>query len=192
MTHEALCGRGANWLQSNRRCEPVLYGLAVTPEIPDVIGWSSVRKHRGSIVLECKASRSDFRRDGKKKHQTRMGDYRWIVCPAGLIGVADIEKHCPDHGLAWCDGATLRMAIQREAPRRSGVNHACEVQLLRHALIHVSYNLAAHGCTVHMPTLTKFDGRRGLQLPTAPERQPTPELDFEAWLLGEMNAVRKP
>jgi hypothetical protein len=201
MTHEALVGRGARWLQSNRRCEPVLHGINVTAEIPDAIGWSSSYKFRGSHVLECKASRSDFIRDRHKgrylvgpsngygghhkvkwpakdylermrqpgwtEHRaSRMGDFRWIACPDDLLSVTDIERYAPDHGLLWCNGSNLRVVVQREAPRRAKVNHAAEVRLLRGALIHISYNLAAHGCTVHLPTLTKFDGAKGLTLPT--------------------------
>jgi hypothetical protein len=61
--HEELCERARRWLRSNRRCEPVFSNVASCGEIPDAIGWSSTWKHRGSIVVECKASLSDFHAD---------------------------------------------------------------------------------------------------------------------------------
>lgn len=165
MTHEAICGRGSVWMQRTKRCEPVLYGLSTGPEIPDVIGWQSDVAGRGSIVLEAKVSRSDFLRDKRKKHEQRMGDFRYIICPAGLLSRGDVEMHAPGHGLLWVDDAGLRVTVVLEAPARTEVNHRAEVQYLRKALIHVSYNLTAHGMTVHLPTLTKWAGTGGLRKP---------------------------
>lgn len=162
MTHEALIGRGATWLQRTLRCEPVFHGLSTGPEIPDVIGWTSMWKWRGSVVLECKVSRSDFLRDRKKKHGRRMGDYRLIVTPPGLISSADIAAHCPDHGLIWIDDR-LRVEMIVHPPRREKVNHAAEVRHLRMALIHAGYNIAAHGYTVHWPTLSMFNRPHGMR-----------------------------
>lgn len=194
-THDQLVARGAVWLQSNRRCEPVLHGLSSGPEIPDAIGWSSVWKHRGSIVLEVKVSRSDFIRDGRKverwvhpeyphtkvskpataEHRTsleaqgftltevpRMGDFRYILCPAELLTEADIDRYAPDHGLLWASGARVRVQVVREAPRRLVVDHRAEAQHLRMALIHTVYNVEAHGYEVHTPTITKWAGWRGM------------------------------
>jgi DNA-directed RNA polymerase subunit RPC12/RpoP len=54
-------------------------------ETPDAIGWHS----RGCVVVECKASRSDFRKDRSKffrvKPEYGTGDNRYILTPEGLV-----------------------------------------------------------------------------------------------------------
>ncbi len=58
---------------------------ACNGEIPDVIGFCS----GPSVIVECKASRSDFFADrGKmfRQHPEQgMGDWRYYCCPEGLI-----------------------------------------------------------------------------------------------------------
>jgi hypothetical protein len=159
--HESLIARGAVWLQRTKRCEPVLYGLSSGPEIPDAIGWQAA--NRGSIVLEVKVSRSDFMRDKLKKHDAKMGDHRYILCPAGMVSPIDVERHAPGYGLLWAHDARVRLEEVVPAPLRQGVNHAAEVRHLRQALIHVSYNIADHGYEIHLPTLTKWGGSRGMR-----------------------------
>ena len=53
---------GVRWL--SRRCSIVFYEFA-TPadENPDVIGWAT---GSGSVMIECKLTRSDFLRDAAK------------------------------------------------------------------------------------------------------------------------------
>lgn len=60
-------------------------------------GWEG-----GSIVVEAKASRSDFLADRKKPHRNGevlgLGDYRYYICPEGMITIDDL----PDRwGLLW-------------------------------------------------------------------------------------------
>ena len=59
-------------------------------EQPDAIGWRSGI----SILIECKASRSDFLADQKKifrKNPGRgMGDWRFYMAPKGIIQVSDL------------------------------------------------------------------------------------------------------
>lgn len=86
--HDELCKQGKRWLKktigarlaiSEMRC------LSYWGEIPDVIGWKSGY----SILIEAKTSLSDFRADFKKKfrqdQKCGMGNYRFYLCPEGLI-----------------------------------------------------------------------------------------------------------
>jgi hypothetical protein len=54
------------------RCNPVFDNVASCAEVPDAIGWSSKYNVRGSVVVECKASRTDFYRD-----KTKVVRWRW-------------------------------------------------------------------------------------------------------------------
>lgn len=53
-----------------------------------------------SVLVESKVSRSDFLRDRHKPHRQAggMGDYRYFICPEGIITINDL----PDRwGLLW-------------------------------------------------------------------------------------------
>ena len=90
LTHADLVTKGIKWLRSQggkQWSAPLAFGeiVAVGNEIPDVIGFSS----NGSTLIECKTSKSDFKRDKKKMFrsvpQMGMGKYRFYMCPTGLI-----------------------------------------------------------------------------------------------------------
>ena len=183
MTHDELCARARRWLSGTRRCNPVFSNLASCAEIPDAIGWSSAYGWYGSTVIECKISVSDFYADKKKwsawKHPNRehtypakrlskkqaaemgyaqiqipaMGDYRFYLCEPGIISVALVAEHAPDHGLIYRDGHAMR--IVRPAPRRTLVDKNAEIRYLRFAII--------NGKTPHvrevaeMPAATLFE-----------------------------------
>lgn len=74
-----------------------------TPEIPDLIAFNS----SGSIMIECKVSRSDFLIDKKKpwrQPNQGMGNYRLYIAPEGIIKPEDLTKMeeqlgCPRWGL---------------------------------------------------------------------------------------------
>ena len=173
--HHALCDTAAGWLSGTMRCNVVLAGITASQEHPDAIGWSTSWKHHGSIVVECKTSLSDFRRDQKKRYRrfkgytgswenkdleaqweemARMGDRRYFLCPPGVITLSRVEQAFPDHGLLYARGAN-RVSIIREAPLREKVEHLSEVRLLQFALLHLKQNLLAAGLTVNMRELTK-------------------------------------
>jgi hypothetical protein len=161
VTHDWLCKRANTWLRGTRRCEPVFSNCASCDEIPDAIGWSSVWNWRGSTVIECKTSVSDFYADKKKRvvyedkfgrigsyvplRTTRkmegfkeveiplMGDFRFYMCVDGLLNDELIQDHQPDHGLLWVSGRKVR--IVRPAPRRENVNLPAEIRYLRFAII---------------------------------------------------------
>lgn len=162
-THQDLVDRAVRWL--NSRCNVVLSGIASTAEVPDAIGWSTWRPHRGSVVIECKTSLADFHRDKRKKHAANtMGHYRYFLCPAGLLSWELVAAAYPSHGLLWNMPRGVKV-VGFALRRRTGINLDSEIRLLQFALLHVKSNLLAHGCGVDLCQLTKFFGKDGLILP---------------------------
>ena len=163
LTHDELCERARRWLSGTRRCHPVFSQCASCEEIPDAIGWSSAWGWKGSTVIECKTSVSDFRADKKKRfmwkhpqHDWRfgmdrfskkrakedgyelvevpmMGDYRFYFCEAGVLPESMVAEQAPDHGLIYKEGQWIR--IVRPAPKREMVDKDSEIRFLRFAII---------------------------------------------------------
>lgn len=187
MNHNELRSRAAAWLRSRMRCDPVLTHVASAGEIPDAIGWN----RDGSILVECKSSRSDFLKDRLKymtlKHKelgyfcnpdrvskedasefeeinkASMGDYRYFMVAENVnVTVADVKDH---HGLIRVVGEKVR--IEQTASLRSEklINYNAEIRYLRFALIHVRDNLQKLGCSVDLPRLTMFFGEKGVEFP---------------------------
>lgn len=111
-THRCMVRRMALWLKNVKRMGVVVSELHTSNgEIPDVIGWSG---EAVSILIECKASRSDFLSD-KKKHFRRepdrgMGDKRYVAVPKGLVSPDEV----PDEwGLLEIGKNSVR--VRREA-----------------------------------------------------------------------------
>ena len=76
-------GRGA--------CSIVLTDITTAvSETPDVLGWCA----KTSILLEAKATRSDFLGDKKKLFRSRpelgVGDLRYYITPVGLVSVDEL------------------------------------------------------------------------------------------------------
>ncbi len=89
--HERLVKIGERWLRGSVGCPVVAAELvSMSSQTADVIGFRSMR----SYLIECKVSRSDFRRDKKKSHQrnpeSSMGNYRWYLTPPGLLSPNDL------------------------------------------------------------------------------------------------------
>lgn len=91
MTHADLVARAAQWLHA-RRCVVVVTELRSGHETPDAMGW----RQAFSTVIECKASRADFRADAKKffrKHEyLGLGYSRYYMTPPGLIREDEIPS----------------------------------------------------------------------------------------------------
>ena len=115
MTHAELVKIAERWLLGTRKCSFAFTELAciATSEIPDAIGF----RGDGSILVECKTSRTDFLSD-KKKHFRRnawmgVGVYRFFMAPEGIIKPEELpagwglvtvnEKGKPRqvHGAKW-------------------------------------------------------------------------------------------
>lgn len=95
MTHDDLVLRAERWLKS-QNCGVAFHdrfqAMTFSGEKPDAIGWRS----DVSILIECKATRSDFLAD-KKKHfrmlpHLGMGDWRFFLCPPGLIKPEELPE----------------------------------------------------------------------------------------------------
>ena len=98
MQHSTLVEMGVRWL--SRQCSVVLYEFAAeADENPDVIGWAP---GAGSVLIECKLTRSDFLRDAiktvRRNPRAGMGQRRYYLCPSDLIQVKDLP---PKWGLLW-------------------------------------------------------------------------------------------
>jgi hypothetical protein len=151
--HRELCNAAVCWLEGTMRCNVALSGIASTREIPDAIGWSTRNPHYGSIVVECKTTTSDFYADKLKKHQVRMGDFRYFLVPKGLVSVEVLKANYPDHGLLYLTGHGVRVVLH--GPRRFDADLHSEIRLLQFAVRHTKDNLLRAGFTVDMNELTK-------------------------------------
>lgn len=93
MTHSELVTLAAQWLH-RQGCHIVVKEIKCngTSEIPDAIGWKSWY----SVLVECKASRSDFLADRAKNFRENpeigMGDHRYFLSPPDIIKETDDLK----------------------------------------------------------------------------------------------------
>lgn len=142
MTHADLVARAARWLRYSCRlrasylvggqpyrytahCAVVFTELATSAmETPDAIGFCN----RGltSVLIECKTSRADFLKDGKKQHRRHcgMGNYRFILAPSGLLEPTEMLT---GWGLLSVTGR--RVTIDLDATERD-TNRRAETQML--------------------------------------------------------------
>jgi hypothetical protein len=98
---------GYGWLMKARGCSFAFKELAALGyEIPDVLGF----RDQGTILIECKTSRSDFFADGKKFFRINpkmgMGEYRFYLCPEGMIVKEDLPEKW---GLIYAKDGRARM-----------------------------------------------------------------------------------
>lgn len=118
ITHDELVRKGIKWLKSQSgkkwSCSLIFSELkAGVDEKPDILAFGS---HR-STIIECKISRSDFKRDQKKIFrsipQRGMGRYRFYMCPTDLIK----EDELPDKwGLIYVsDGGRAKLIKSPES-----------------------------------------------------------------------------
>ena len=138
LSHAKLCDIGRDWLVKNKRCNPVFVekGTSVADEIPDVMGWT----RKGSILIECKTSRSDFLADQKKSHRqgAGMGTTRYYLCEEGVINIGDL----PDGwGLLHAHRSLYRNECRQVHPpverKDEDVNLRGELGFLRSRLLEV-------------------------------------------------------
>ena len=112
MTHAELVARAARWVRNTLHCGVVLTELVAATETPDVIGWVNGR----SILVECKASRSDFYADlGKPQRHPlsscALGTWRFYFAPGGIIPA---DKLLAGWGLYELVGRSVRHAAGAE------------------------------------------------------------------------------
>lgn len=108
MTHDDLVVRAEKWLK-NLNCKVVFRddfrAATGNGEQPDCLGFKS----GVSLLIECKASRADFLADKKKRFRINpecgMGDWRFFMCPTGLIKPEELPK---GWGLLWVEGGRVK------------------------------------------------------------------------------------
>ena len=108
MTHDDLVKLARKWLIRARRCDVVLTEKhAPYGESPDAIGWSG----RTSILIECKTTLADFRRDKDKWFRSSapgLGQQRFYMAPRGVIPVDELPE---GWGLLELDGSVVRTIV---------------------------------------------------------------------------------
>lgn len=105
MNHDDLVQVARKWLIKARQCTVVLTETqAQSGETPDAIGW----RGQLSILIECKTSLADFRRDlGKwfRNSGPGIGQKRYFMAPKGVIPVDEVP---PNWGLLEVDGNLVK------------------------------------------------------------------------------------
>jgi len=148
---------GVRWL--SRQCSVVLYEFA-TPadENPDVIGWVA---GAGSVLIECKLSRSDFLRDATKtvrrNPRAGMGHRRYYLCPPDLIQLKDLP---PKWGLLWA--TTGQVIVKREARGHSERNLVAEAQFLSSMLRRAQIRIGTRPLSEWLRGENRFEAKRGI------------------------------
>lgn len=133
MTHKELVKKAAKWLKTTNRnihfrCSIVIAELVTaTSEVPDVIGF----RHGYSVLLECKATRSDFLSDKKKYFRREpgngMGDVRYFFTPKGLISPEELPE---GWGLLECSSLSSSVRLIKKAEGFNDVNKRAELVML--------------------------------------------------------------
>lgn len=92
LSHKELVSRACKWLQGSAHCPVVLYEAKGDYEIPDAIGWK--RHGHESILIECKTTYSDFKKDAEKisRKVKGMGMYRYFLTPKNLVKAEELPE----------------------------------------------------------------------------------------------------
>jgi hypothetical protein len=148
---------GVRWL--SRRCSVVLYEFATeADENPDVIGWAP---EAGSVVIECKLTRSDFLRDAaktvRKKPRTGMGQRRYFLCPSDLIQVKDLPVKW---GLLWT--TKNQVIVKRESRGYPERNLTAEVRFLSAMLRRAQIRIGSRPLSEWLRGENRLEAKRGI------------------------------
>jgi len=109
--HAQLVARAVDWLRHKYGCGIVLSEQYCSGgEVPDVIGWKGSCQ---SVLVECKASRSDFLADANKPFRLRpedgLGSKRFYMAPTGIIARGELPRHW---GLLECKGRDVAITVK--------------------------------------------------------------------------------
>ena len=94
LTHDELITRAVQWLEYDRRCKLVLVEAKGEIEKVDALGFNVST----TILVEAKASRSDFLRDkeklsrSEKQSEYGYGQFRYYICESGTITIPDLPN----------------------------------------------------------------------------------------------------
>lgn len=128
------------------RCGVVLSEQAcASGEMPDAIGW---KKACHSVLVECKASRSDFLADRDKpfrqQPETGVGCERYYVAPRGLIRIDELPV---GWGLLEVCGREIERAKASAKNHRSEIGFQNEMNLLLASLRRVEIRIEPESIT---------------------------------------------
>lgn len=148
---------GVRWL--SRRCSIVFYEFATAAdENPDVIGWAT---GSGSVLIECKLTRSDFLRDAAKtvrrNARAGMGQRRYFLCPPELIQIKDLPAKW---GLLWAERGQI--VVKREARGYPERNLSGEVQFLTSMLRRAQIRIGTRPLSEWLRGENRFEAKRGI------------------------------
>lgn len=110
MTHDELVLRAKKWLYNSLHCGYVITEKhSSAREIPDALGL----KEFYTILIECKMSIQDFKKDKKKWFRnyphSGIGDFRYYLVPDNMIEIKDL----PDGwGLLYTNGKRVKVIKQ--------------------------------------------------------------------------------
>ena len=129
-THKQLVQRMAKWLKGKHQSSIVMVEFVTSAqEVPDVLAMQSGAH---SVLVECKASRSDFLSDKKKFFRRQaeygMGDKRYYAAPIGMIKSAELPE---GWGLLEVDTYRVRETVE---PKHQEANKRRECLMLMSAL----------------------------------------------------------
>src|SRR5712672_1285701 len=155
--HSTIVAMGVRWL--SRQCSVVLYEFSTAAdENPDVIGWAPAA---GSVLIECKLSRSDFIKDAAKivrrNPRAGMGQRRYYLCPPDLIQVKDLPAKW---GLLWAIKG--QVIVKREARGCPERNLAAEVQFLSSMLRREQIRIGTRPLSEWLRGENRFEAKRGI------------------------------
>ena len=127
-------------------------------ENPDVIGFAP---EAGSVLIECKLTRSDFLRDAtkvvRKNPRAGMGQRRFYLCPPDVI---QVKNHPPKWGLLWATKG--QVVVQREARGHPERNLAAEVRFLSSMLRRAQIRIGARLLSEWLRGENRFEAKRGM------------------------------
>jgi len=128
LSHAELVERGCKWALAAGKCVFAVpeFKTIYSTQIPDVYGF---RRNMETLEIECKASRSDFLADKRKKSRKsghRMAHHRYYLCEKNVINPDDLTG--TDWGLLWVKSKTACSVIV------TPVTEACERKDLKELL----------------------------------------------------------
>src|SRR5262249_50636108 len=163
MTHAKLIKLAERWLR-HYGCHIVLTEqTASSGEVPDVIGW---KKKSRSVVLECKATRSDFFVDRNKavrcRAETSMGTERYFFVPKGLVRREELPE---GWGLLEVSPSGVVMTLASSSRKRNVPGVLAEMELLLASLRRVEIRIEPQTITEFLKWKHRLAAYNGGQLP---------------------------
>lgn len=93
-SHSDLVRLAAKWLRGKRASVVITELVAGFGEIPDAIGWMPRCR---PVLIECKASRSDFKADAgkyfRREPSAGVGQLRYFMAPKGMIRTEELPEN---------------------------------------------------------------------------------------------------